>query len=100
MQIFRPDPSLFAYTLLRKQPPRIIKTFHCRARIPVSNAVVSLTVKLRFFSKLRLSTHVDGDGGVAAGLHDAGVLLLGGVHHHSEEECPAQQGSGENEKRT
>ena len=45
-------------------------------------------------------TGLDCDGGVATGLHDARVLLPGGVHHHPEEECQTQQISGENQKRT
>ena len=56
--------------------------------------------KTEIFSNLRPSTHVDGDGGVASGLHDAGVLLPGGVHHHPQEERHLQQISGENQKRT
>ena len=42
----------------------------------------------------------DCHGGLAAGLHDARLLLPGGVHHHTEEECHSQQISGENQKRS
>ena len=42
------------------------------------------------------SINSDGHGGLATGLHDAGLLLPGGVHHHPEEECQLQQISGEN----
>ena len=48
------------------------------------------------YLKIVIWTGLDCDGGVAAGLHDARVLLAGGVHHHPEEECQAQQISGEN----
>ena len=51
---------------------------------------------LAFLIGIDLASIVDCDGGVATGLHDARLLLPGGVHHHTEEECHAQQISGEN----
>ena len=40
----------------------------------------------------------DSHGGVAAGLHDARLLLPGGVHHHPQEDGGPQQASGEEQE--